>query len=152
MLCWCWLETVEDHWVRLGRPLLPQCATRRDLVLYLENLVTTKDKYRQDNEIGNTITQACPSETKKKPLHYPKCATRKDLVLYVERFANTMTNTKTRSNKRQRDWERQYTGPSFRKSPTLILPPGRTLQVEKIAKTRTKTNMTPEFSLQQMPR
>ena len=39
----------------------------------------------------------------------PQCATRKDLVWYVERFANT----KTRSNKRQRDWERQYTGPSF---------------------------------------
>ena len=39
----------------------------------------------------------------------PQSATRKDLVLYVERFANT----KTRSNKRQRDWERQYTGPSF---------------------------------------
>ena len=43
----------------------------------------------------------------------PQCATRKDLVLYVERFANTKMNTKTRSNKRQRDWERQYTGPSF---------------------------------------
>ena len=39
----------------------------------------------------------------------PQCATRKDLVLYVVRFANT----KTRSNKRQRDWERQYTGPSY---------------------------------------
>ena len=43
----------------------------------------------------------------------PQCATRKDLVLYVERLANTKMNTKTRSNKRQRDWERQYTGPSF---------------------------------------
>ena len=39
----------------------------------------------------------------------PQCATRKDLVLYVVRFANT----KTRSNKRQQNWERQYTGPSF---------------------------------------
>ena len=43
----------------------------------------------------------------------PQCATRKDLVLCVERFANNKMNTKTRSNKRQRDWERQYTGPSF---------------------------------------
>ena len=43
----------------------------------------------------------------------PQRATRKDLLLYVDRFAITKMNTKTRSNKRQQNWERQYTGPSF---------------------------------------